>query len=415
MGGVALATIRPFKAFRPINGIEQCFSCLPYDVFEEEEVREIIKRNPNTFLKVTRSDADISDPSYEDVYQKAKENLDDFISRGCLIEEDKPYIYIYRETWKGASQTGFFATFSISEYDEGIIKKHELTRKEKEEDRTKHIVTLKAQTGPVFLSFKSFPKAKEITNKIIENTEILYCFYDENNVKHELWRIQNENDMAQIEHIFSNIDYLYIVDGHHRAASSSRAQKILKEQDTNYTNEKPYNYFMAVAFPHDELRILPYNRIVKDLNNLTKEEFLERLSEHFEVEEAPCSPYSPENMHNFGMYLDKHWYKLRFKTTGNLDPVKNLDVQILQDFVLDPILSIKDPRSDSRIHFIGGIRGLKELEKWVDEKGWKVAFSMYPTQMDQLFEIADNNKIMPPKSTWFEPKLRSGLLIHKLD
>jgi len=414
VGGLTLATIRPFKAVRPIKGIEQCFSCPPYDVLEEEEVREIIRRNPNTFLKVTRSDADISDPSSEDVYEKAKENFEDFISRGCLIEEEKPFIYIYRETWKGASQTGFFATFSITEYDDGIIKKHELTRKDKEEDRTNHIINLKAQTGPVFLSFKSFSKAKELINKIIKSTEVLYSFYDENNVKHELWKVQSEHDIEQIKQVFESIDYLYIVDGHHRAASSSRVQKILKEQDTHYTEDKPYNYFMAVAFPHDELRILPYNRVVKDLNNLTKEEFLEKLKEHFEVEQAQSSTYSPENMHCFGMYLDKQWYKLRFKGEESQDPVKNLDVQILQDYILDSILSIKDPRSDSRIHFIGGIRGLKELEKWVDEKGWKVAFSMYPTQMDQLFQVADSNKIMPPKSTWFEPKLRSGLLINKL-
>ncbi|PNR97663.1 DUF1015 domain-containing protein [Petrotoga olearia] len=409
-----MATVKPFKALRPHKGIEQCFSCPPYDVLEEDEVKEIISRNPNSFLRVTRSEVEAEEDSKEAIYKKANENLKSFIKKGVLITDPDPSFYIYRETCKGVSQTGFFAVVSVDEYDKGIIKKHELTRRDKEDDRTNHILNLNAQTGPVFLTHKAQEDLKTIIDKLIKNKEILYSFCDENNVKHELWKIQEEAEKERIEKAFSSIEYLYIVDGHHRAAAASRAQKIMKEKDTNYSLDKPYNYFMAVIFPHNELRVLPYNRIVKDLNGLKEEEFLKKIGSYFEVEEAPFSPYSPDSPHFFGMYLQKKWYKLTFKGKESEDPVENLDVQILQKYLLDPILSIKDPRSDPRIYFLGGIRGVKEIEKWVDTKDWKVGFSMYPTQIDQLLKVADMNKIMPPKSTWFEPKLRSGLFIHKL-
>nr|WP_245863488.1 DUF1015 family protein [Petrotoga halophila] len=409
-----LATVKPFKALRPYKGIEQCFSCPPYDVLEEDEVKEIISRNPNSFLRVTRPEVEAEEDSKEAIYKKANENLKSFIKNGVLIKDSEPSFYIYCETWKGVSQTGFFAVVSVDEYDKGIVKKHELTRRDKENDRTNHILNLNAQTGPVFLTYKAQEDLKTIINQIIKNKEILYSFCDENNVKHELIKIQEEDEKEQIEKAFNSIDYLYIVDGHHRAAAASRAQKIMKEKDTNYSLDKPYNYFMAVIFPHNELRVLPYNRIVKDLNGLKEEEFLKKIGSYFEVEEAPFSPYSPDSPHSFGMYLQKKWYKLTFKGEESEDPVENLDVQILQKYLLDPIFSIKDPRSDPRIYFLGGIRGVKEIEKWVDKKDWKVGFSMYPTQIDQLLKVADMNKIMPPKSTWFEPKLRSGLLIHKL-
>ncbi|POZ92731.1 DUF1015 domain-containing protein [Petrotoga halophila] len=409
-----MATVKPFKALRPYKGIEQCFSCPPYDVLEEDEVKEIISRNPNSFLRVTRPEVEAEEDSKEAIYKKANENLKSFIKNGVLIKDSEPSFYIYCETWKGVSQTGFFAVVSVDEYDKGIVKKHELTRRDKENDRTNHILNLNAQTGPVFLTYKAQEDLKTIINQIIKNKEILYSFCDENNVKHELIKIQEEDEKEQIEKAFNSIDYLYIVDGHHRAAAASRAQKIMKEKDTNYSLDKPYNYFMAVIFPHNELRVLPYNRIVKDLNGLKEEEFLKKIGSYFEVEEAPFSPYSPDSPHSFGMYLQKKWYKLTFKGEESEDPVENLDVQILQKYLLDPIFSIKDPRSDPRIYFLGGIRGVKEIEKWVDKKDWKVGFSMYPTQIDQLLKVADMNKIMPPKSTWFEPKLRSGLLIHKL-
>ena len=409
-----MATVKPFKALRPYKGIEQCFSCPPYDVLEEDEVKEIISRNTNSFLRVTRSEVEAEEDSKEAIYKKAKENLESFIKNGVLIKDVEPSFYIYRETWQGVSQTGFFAVVSVDEYDKRIIKKHELTRRDKEDDRTNHILNLNAQTGPVFLTYKAQEDLKAIIDKLIKNKEILYSFCDENNVKHELIKIQEENEGEQIEKAFNSIEYLYIVDGHHRAAAASRVQKIMKEKDTNYSLDKPYNYFMTAIFPHNELRILPYNRIVKDLNGLKEEEFLKKISSYFQVEEAPFSPYSPDFSHSFGMYLRKKWYKLTFKGEESEDPVENLDVQILQKYLLDPILSIKDPRTDPRIYFLGGIRGVKEIEKWVDKKDWKVGFSMYPTQIDQLLKVAEMNKIMPPKSTWFEPKLRSGLLIHEL-
>ncbi|PNR99441.1 SpoOJ/ParA/ParB/repB family protein [Petrotoga mexicana DSM 14811] len=409
-----MATVKPFKALRPYKGIEQCFSCPPYDVLEEDEVKEIISRNPNSFLRVTRSEVEAEEDSKEAIYKKAKENLESFIKNGVLIKDSEPSFYIYRETWQGVSQTGFFAVVSVDEYDKGIIKKHELTRRDKEDDRTNHILNLNAQTGPVFLTYKAQEDLKAIIDKLIKNKEILYSFCDENNVKHELIKIQEEDEREQIEKAFNSIEYLYIVDGHHRAAAASRVQKIMKEKDTNYSLDKPYNYFMAAIFPHNELRILPYNRIVKDLNGLKEEEFLKKISSYFQVEEAPFSPYSPDLPHSFGMYLQKKWYKLTFKGEESEDPVENLDVHILQKYLLDPILSIKDPRTDPRIYFLGGIRGVKEIEKWIDKKDWMVGFSMYPTQIDQLLKVAEMNKIMPPKSTWFEPKLRSGLLIHEL-
>lgn len=409
-----MATVKPFQALRPYKGIEQCFSCPPYDVLEEDEVKEIISRNPNSFLRVTRSEVEAKEDSKEAIYKKAKENLESFIKNGVLIKDVEPSFYIYRETWQGVSQTGFFAVVSVDEYDKGIIKKHELTRSDKEDDRTNHILNLNAQTGPVFLTYKAQEDLKAIIDKLIKNKEILYSFCDENNVKHELIKIQEESEKEQVEKAFKSIEYLYIVDGHHRAAAASRVQKILKEKDTSYSLDKPYNYFMAAIFPHNELRILPYNRIVKDLNGLSKDEFLKKIGSYFQVEEAPFSPYSPDSLHSFGMYLHKKWYKLTFKGEESEDPVENLDVQILQKYLLDPILSIKDPRTDPRIYFLGGIRGVKEIEKWVDKKDWKVGFSMYPTQIDQLLKVAEMNKIMPPKSTWFEPKLRSGLLIHEL-
>lgn len=409
-----MATVKPFQALRPYKGIEQCFSCPPYDVLEEDEVKEIISRNPNSFLRVTRSEVEAKEDSKEAIYKKAKENLESFIKNGVLIKDVEPSFYIYRETWQGVSQTGFFAVVSVDEYDKRIIKKHELTRRDKEDDRTNHILNLNAQTGPVFLTYKAQEDLKAIIDKLIKNKEILYSFCDENNVKHELIKIQEEDEREQIEKAFNSIEYLYIVDGHHRAAAASRVQKIMKEKDTNYSLDKPYNYFMAAIFPHNELRILPYNRIVKNLNGLKEEEFLKKISSYFQVEEAPFSPYSPDLPHSFGMYLQKKWYKLTFKGEESEDPVENLDVHILQKYLLDPILSIKDPRTDPRIYFLGGIRGVKEIEKWVDKKDWKVGFSMYPTQIDQLLKVAEMNKIMPPKSTWFEPKLRSGLLIHEL-
>ncbi|GAB6190149.1 DUF1015 family protein [Marinitoga arctica] len=414
-----MSVIRPFKGLRPKNELVEEFSCPPYDVLEDEEVKEIVNKHPKSFLRVTRAEVDFEenvDPHSEIVYKKAKENLENFKKEGILIEEKEPALYIYRETWKGHSQTGIFATFSVDEYQKGLIKKHELTRQDKEDDRTKHIMILEAQTGPVFLTFKSKEEIKKLIKQGIEISEKIYDFTDEKEVYHELWVLTDKNLINSLEKAFEKVDALYIADGHHRAAAASRTKEILKSKNPLYTGNEEYNYFMAVVFPHDELKILDYNRVVKDLNGLSDEEFMKKVSKYFDVSESSNSPYSPKSRHEFGMYINKKWYSLKAKKDiiDENDPVKQLDVYILQNYLLDPILGIENPRKDPRIHFLGGIRGVKALEDWIDGKDWKVAFSMYPTSIEELMNVADANKTMPPKSTWFEPKLRSGLLIHEI-
>ncbi|MGM0640046.1 MAG: DUF1015 domain-containing protein [Thermotogota bacterium] len=411
--------MRPFKGLRPKKEHIEEFSCPPYDVLESDEVEKIVSEHPNSFLRVTRAEVDFSDgtdPHSDEVYKKAGENLRKFEEEGILINDEKPSYYIYRETWKGKTQLGLFATVSVDEYDEGKIKKHELTREEKEDDRTRHITLLGAQSGPVFLTFKSKDEIKNLLENSINDTNKISDFIDDNEVRQELWLIDDENKVNEIKEAFKGIDNLYIADGHHRAAAASRTRKIKKDENSNHTGDEEYNYFLAAIFPHDELRVLDYNRVVKDLNGLSKDDFLASIKDKFEVQIAPESPYSPENIHNFGMYIDKEWYLLKAKDEiiDKNDPVKELDVYILQNHLLDPILNIKDPRKDSRIHFLGGIRGVGALSKWIDTKDWGVAFSMYPTPLEQLINVADAGKIMPPKSTWFEPKLRSGLVVHKI-
>lgn len=414
-----MSVIRPFKGLRPKEELVEEFSCPPYDVLEENEVKEIVSKHPNSFLRVTRAEVEFEneiDPHSEIVYKKAKENLEEFKKNGILVEEEEAALYLYRETWNGHSQTGIFATFSVEEYQKGLIKKHELTRQDKEDDRTKHIMILEAQTGPVFLTFKSKENIKKLIEKGIENSKKIYDFTDEKKVHHELWVLTQKELIEELENAFNSVDSLYIADGHHRAAAASRTREILKSKNPLHTGNEEYNYFMAVVFPHDELKILDYNRVVKDLNNLSDDEFINKVSEFFDIIDSPESPYKPKSKHEFGMYLNKKWYVLRAKKSiiDESDPVKQLDVYILQNYLLDPILGIENPRKDPRIHFLGGIRGVKALEEWVDSKNWKVAFSMYPTSIEELMAVADENKTMPPKSTWFEPKLRSGLLIHEI-
>jgi len=414
-----LSLVRPFKGLRPKKEHIENFSCPPYDVLESDEVEKIVSKNPKSFLRVTRAEVDFKrdvDPHSDEVYKKAGENLKKFEDEGILINDEKPSYYIYRETWKDKSQLGLFATVSVDEYDQGKIKKHELTRQDKEDDRTRHITLLGAQSGPVFLTFKSNDDIKKLLKNSIDESAKIADFVDENEVRQELWLINDENKVSKIKSAFESIDNLYIADGHHRAAAASRTRKIKKEENSNHTGNEEYNYFLAAIFPDDELRVLDYNRVVKDLNGLSKEEFFSKVKEKFEISDAPESPYSPKSLHEFGMYLDKNWYILKAKPeiVDESDPVKVLDVYILQEHLLAATLGIGDPRKDSRIHFLGGIRGVGALSKWVDTKDWKIAFSMYATPLKQLIDVADAGKIMPPKSTWFEPKLRSGLVIHKI-
>ncbi len=415
-----MATIRPFKALRPKKDLVLKVQAPPYDVVSTEEAKELAKDNPLSFLHITRPEIDLPDgiDLYDErVYLKAKENLDRFIKEGILQKDEKPMLYLYSQEMQGRVQHGIVGVFSCEEYEKGIIKKHENTRIEKEIDRTKHIDYTNAQNGPVFLTYRAREDIKDIIKHIVNTKSPEYDFTVDG-VRHTFYLIDEEEVIREIIDIFARVDYLYIADGHHRSAASVRVWKQRKEKNPNHTGEEPYNFFLAVAFGHDELYIMDYNRVVKDLGGLSKEDFMKKVSERFDIEEIgdKGSPYKPQDRHTFGMYVDGKWYKLIAKPDiiDENHPVKRLDVSILQDNLLGPILGIKDPRKDKRIEFIGGIRGLHILENMADESGG-VSFSMYPTSIEELMKVADMGEVMPPKSTWFEPKLRSGLFVHMLD
>ncbi len=412
-----MAKIKPFKGVRPIENKVQLIASPPYDVLNSKEARILAKDDKTTFLHVVKPEIDLPEDISlydEKVYQKGKENLYKFIDEGLLIQDKKDCYYVYRLKMGDVVQSGIVAGASIEDYENDVIKKHEHTRADKEADRTKHVETLSAHTGPVFLTYKS---REDLSNLIsdVENTFApIYDFTTEDGVSHSFWKIDNEKIISEITEIFADIDYLYVADGHHRSASATKVGQKLRAQNKNHTGNEEYNYFLSVIFPHDELYIMDYNRVVKDLNGLTKADFLKNISENFDIEEFSSDlPYHPENIHTFGMYLDKTWYKITAKPESfdSEDAVKSLDVSILQENLLHPILGIGDPRKDKRIDFVGGIRGLEELSKRVDA-GEAVAFSMYPTSIEELMRIADQGKVMPPKSTWFEPKLRSGMIVH---
>lgn len=415
-----MATIRPFRALRPKKELVMQVQSPPYDVVSTEEARELAKNNPFSFLHITRPEIDLPlgiDLYDEKVYLKAKENLRKFIEDKILLKDPKPMLYLYVQRMGDRIQHGIVGVFSCEEYEKGIIKKHENTRIEKEIDRTRHIEYTDAQNGPVFLTYKARQDLKDTIRKFVDSAFPEYDFKVEG-VQHTLYLIEDDKLIQKIADIFGSIDYLYIADGHHRSAAAVRVWKKRKAENPRHTGEEPYNFFLAVAFPHDELYIMDYNRVVKDLGGLSKEEFIKKVEDRFEVEEIgpKGNPYKPEKRHVFGMYLANTWFKLTAKTEfiNENDPVKSLDVAILQDNLLDPILNIKNPRTDKRIEFVGGIRGLGILEEKVDKTGG-VAFSMFPTSIEELMRVADAGAVMPPKSTWFEPKLRSGLFVHMLD
>jgi uncharacterized protein (DUF1015 family) len=335
------------------------------------------------------------------------------IDEGIYIREDKPVYYIYELIMDGRSQTGLVACASIDDYLNGVIKKHENTRADKEQDRIRHVETCQAQTGPIFLAYRSIKAVDDIVSRAKE-AEKLYGFTSPDGITHNVWVIDAEEDIAQIEKAFDSINEIYIADGHHRAASAVKAGLHLREKNPGYDGSEEFNYFLSVLFPHDQLMIMPYNRVVKDLNGYSKEEFLGKIGEKFKIDESD-KPVDPENKGQMGMYMSGKWYTLTAKNgVVPQDVVGRLDVSVLQDNVLAPVLGIQDPRTDKRIQFVGGIRGLSELERLVNE-GAAVAFSMYPTSITELFDIADAGLLMPPKSTWFEPKLRSGIFIHELN
>ncbi len=405
-----MATIVPFTALRPQAQYAKQVASPPYDVLSSKEAKLEARGNPNSFLHITKSEIDLpedTDVHSKEVYEKAKDNLDAFIQREVLFRENKPCYYIYRLVMNGKSQTGLVCTSSVDDYENDIIKKHEFTRPEKEQDRINHIAATGAQTGNVFLAYKNVPEIDALIAKWQTEKKPVYDFVADDSISHTVWVVNDDKTIAAITQCFSEaVDNTYIADGHHRAASAAKVRL------TAAGDAEGANYFLTTLFPASQLRILDYNRVVKDLNGLNKEIFLKRIAEKFDVASASTA-FAPQRLHDIGMYLDGQWYALTAKAgTYTPDPVGVLDVTILQSNLLDHILNIKDPRTDQRIDFVGGIRGLAELEKRVNSGEMQVAFSLYPVSIQQLFDIADSGTVMPPKSTWFEPKLRDGLLTH---
>ncbi|MBS5308148.1 DUF1015 family protein [Clostridium tertium] len=410
-----MAVIRPFKGIRPIKELANKIAALPYDVMDSDEAREMVKGNPYSFLHVDKAEIDLPndiDAYDERVYEKAKENLDKMIEKGYYIEDEKPKFYIYRQVMKGRSQVGLVGCASIDDYTNNIIKKHELTREDKEIDRINHVYKCEAHTGPIFLTYRANKNISNIINEWMKK-EPVYDFKSEDGVSHTVWIIDDEGTVNKVSELFKSVEYLYIADGHHRSASAVKVGHIKRAENEDYTGDEEFNYFLSISYPDSELEVLDYNRTVKDLNGLSKEEFLNKVSENFIVTKSN-EQVKPKEKHTFGMYLEKQWYLLEARNGifNPDDPVDQLDVSILQNNLLKPILGIDDPRKSKRIKFVGGIRGLKELERRADTD-MKVSFSMYATTTDDIMDIADSGRIMPPKSTWFEPKPRSGLFIHK--
>ncbi len=412
-----MAIIRPFHCVRPEKEFASRVAALPYDVYNRVEAKEAALKDELSFLNIDRPETgfdDSVDMYDERVYQRAKELLLKRIQEGIYLEEEKKCYYIYELIMDGRSQTGIVACASIDDYQNNIIKKHENTREEKEQDRIRHVDACSAQTGPIFLAYRSNDTIHNLVERV-KKGEVLYSFTSEDGITHNVWKIEEDISIETVETAFGGIDRIYIADGHHRAASAVKVGLKRRQEAMQYDGSEEFNTFLSVLFPEDELMIMPYNRVAADLNGLKEEEFLDAVCENFSVKKVGEIRVSPEKKGTIGMYLNHTWYELTAKDSllQIKDPVEALDVSLLQDYILNPILGIKDPRTDHRIDFIGGIRGLGELEKRVAED-MTVAFSMYPTSIKELFAVADANKLMPPKSTWFEPKLRSGLFIHRI-
>ena len=406
-----MISISPFKALRPEPQFAKQVASRPYDVLSTKEAKVEAEGNPYSFLHITRSEIDLSsniDVHSTEVYEKAKENLDAFISRPVLFSESKPCYYIYQLTMNGRTQTGLVCCSSVNDYEEGLIKKHELTRPEKELDRINHIKTTCAQTGNVFLAFRDVDELNDMMGKWKTDKSPVYNFTADDQVQHTIWVISDEKIIDRITEIFkTEVDCTYIADGHHRVASAAKVKYLLAD-------DEEAGHFLSTLFPASQLKIMDYNRVVKDLNGLSEVEFFDKINKNFSVTKV-SKAFAPNEPHEFGMFLNGQWYQLSaLDGTFSTDPIGILDITILQNNLLDPVLGIKDQRTDTRIDFIGGIRGLGELEERVNSKAWEVAFSLYPVTIQQLFDIADSNNIMPPKSTWFEPKLRDGLLTHRI-
>ena len=409
-----MITIQPFRALRPEAQHAKQVASRPYDVLNSKEAKIEAQGNPSSFLHITKSEIDLPeevDIHSQQVYDTAKNNLDAFISRNILFRESKPCYYIYQLIMNGRSQTGLVCGSSVDDYENDLIKKHEFTRPEKEKDRINHIATTGAQTGNVFLAYRNVAEIDQVISKWQEEKNPVYDLLAEDGIQHSIWIINDSKTIDLITELFkTKVPFTYIADGHHRAASAAKVRKALGNEATEGAD-----IFLTTLFPSNQLHIMDYNRVVKDLNGLENAAFIEKLSDQFIVEKAEKA-FSPSNLHQFGLYIGKQWYSLTAKeNTYTNDPIGILDVTILQNNLLDPILGIKDQRTDQRIDFVGGIRGLDELEKRVDSGEMAVAISLHPVSIQQLFDIADSGNVMPPKSTWFEPKLRDGLLTHLIN
>ena len=416
-----MAVVKPFRCIRPEKGVVSKVAALPYDVYNRAEAKKAALKEPLSFLNIDRAETQFDDSvsTYDDrVYDKARELLDKMIAEGVYETDPDEAYYIYRQVMNGRSQTGIVACASVDDYVNEVIKKHENTREEKELDRIRHIDTCDAQTGPIFLAYRANELISAVVKKTVEGAP-LYDFVADDGIRHVVWKMTDKDDIKTVKDSFASIDSIYIADGHHRAASAVKVGLKRRKENPDYTGDEEFNYFLSVLFPHDELMIMDYNRTVKDLNGLSEDEFKSKISENFKLLNTSDNEIKPEKKGEFSMYLSGKWYlyevndALINELMAAGDPVKILDVSILQDYVLAPLLGIMDPRTDSRIDFVGGIRGLKELEKRA-ETDMKVSFAMYPTSIIELFDVADKGLLMPPKSTWFEPKLRSGLFIHRL-
>ncbi len=411
-----MAVFKGFKAFRPSADKQSLIPALPYDVMNSDEAREMVKGNPYSFLHVDKAEIDLPMETdiYDDaVYEKAKENLLRLEGSGALIQDSVPCFYIYRQVMKGRAQTGIAGCASIDDYTNNVIKKHEHTLAKKEIDRIRHVDTCNANTGPIFLTYRNKDEINALVNDWTKKHNPVYDFISDG-VEQTVWVVDDESVVFHISALFEQVDAMYIADGHHRCASAVKVGEMRREENPDYTGDEEFNYFLAVAFPDNQLEIMDYNRVVSDLNGYSEDEFVNKLSQKFIVKKCD-GRYKPSKKHTFGMLIGKQWYRLeaRNEIIDDTDPVARLDVSILQDNVLAPILNITNPKNDSRIDFVGGIRGLGELEKRANSD-MELAFAMYPTTVEDLMDIADAGLIMPPKSTWFEPKLLSGLFIHHL-
>ncbi|MRR53216.1 MAG: DUF1015 domain-containing protein [Deltaproteobacteria bacterium] len=412
-----MALIKPFRALRPLEKIVQQVAAPPYDVMSVAEARSMAEGNPFSFLHISRPEIDLSpdvDPHDEAVYRKGQENLAAFIHKGTLLQDHEDGYYIYQQKMGPVIQTGLVACASVDDYQSGLIKKHELTRADKEEDRVLHIDYLDANDEPVFYVYRNSSVINDLI-ACLTKTEPLYDFTTADSVEHTVWAVSDVEVIRQISAEFAHIETLYVADGHHRSAAASRVRELRKERNVNHIGSEEYNFFLTVIFPDNEMNVMAYNRAVKDLNGLSIVEFVTLAGEKFDITPVETA-VKPAKRHDFGMYLKGKWYSLTPKPgiVDETDAVGRLDVSILQDQLLSPILGVRNPRTDQRIHFVGGSRGTEELVKLVDSGEFQVSFSLYPTSIDELMSLADAGKIMPPKSTWFEPKLLSGLFLHQL-